>query len=116
VREIYYLLDKENRNQTVALKARIEDRFGTTKIPLARLHGWRKELLTKHIKLEPKTYDETFLIFIAMKTLRYSKNRDEALRYLDRVKELGKMELHFWASKFLLNEKKAFRAWRALYG
>ncbi|MEM1967330.1 MAG: hypothetical protein QXN23_01705 [Candidatus Caldarchaeum sp.] len=117
MREVSYVLDGQRDRQYVALKAFIQDRFGVQKIPLTRLRGWRGELVLRHLKLENESSDyEAALVFIGMKVVRFSRSREEALKFLNRVRELSRLELHFWASKFLLDDKKAFRAWRALYG
>ena len=117
MREVSYLLEGRGGRQYVVLRAYVQDRFGTRKIPLMRLCGWRGELVLRHLKLDGgASYDEVALVFTGMKVVRFSRSREEALRFLNRVKELSRLELHFWASKFLLDGRKAFRAWRALYG
>jgi hypothetical protein len=48
--------------------------------------------------------------------LKAARDVEEALRYLDLVKHMEKLDIYFWACVFLINPKRGLRAWRVLYG
>lgn len=46
--------------------------------------------------------------------MKCAKDQKEGLDFINVVKTLNKLELHFWTSKFMSDER-AKRAWRAFY-
>ena len=52
--------------------------------------------------------------FVGLNALSAARDKREALHYIETVKSIGSMEAHFWANKFLNNDR-ARAAWRALY-
>jgi len=71
------------------------------------------ETIVKDIELI-KDNDDVARKYVGIEVLRCAKNEYEGIKFLEIVKNHGGMEVHFWASKFLLREK-AGKAWRALY-
>jgi len=83
---------------------------------MSTVRGWRAALAYKHFTLEPKEWDTNVARqFVAMEVLKSAKNRYEAHKFINATKLLGSMEIHFWASKFLLGRTRARKAWRCLY-
>ena len=106
----------EDNGTSASFLANIEDRFGKTRIILSMVRGWRRELALKHLTFNPNEWDDsTIRAYVGIQALKTAKNRREALHFLKIVGTLSRFELHFWASKFLGNEKTR-RAWRAFYG
>jgi hypothetical protein len=117
LRTIKYSVEKSVSGKTAGVVATIEDRFGREKISFSRVRGWRRELALKYLKLDPQGWtDDAARAYVGLEVLKCAKNRDEALKFLQMVKELSQLEVHFWSTKFLNGNKKAKRAWRAFYG
>lgn len=100
---------------SVSFLANVEDRFGKTKINLSMVRGWRRELALKHLSINQNEWNDSAVkAYVGIQVLKAAKNREEALHFLKIVETLSRFELHFWASKFLNNEKTR-KAWRAFY-
>ena len=115
MRDIIYSL--ESSSKTAAIIASIEDRFGHNRISLSKVRGWRRELILKYLKLEPQPWgDNVVRAQVCIDAVKCARDKNEALKYIQIVQGLSKMEVHFWAAKFLHGNKRARRAWRIIYG
>jgi hypothetical protein len=98
------------------MKVQIDDRFGKTVVNFSKVTGWRKELAEKFFVLDSQDWtDDAARVYIALEALKGTKSRREAVHFMNVVKAMTKLEIHFWASKLLSNERAA-RAWRVMYG
>jgi len=114
LRTISYRL--EDNGASAGFLIDIQDRFGKAKVILSMVRGWRRELALKHLTFNSDKWDSSAIkAYVGIQALKAAKNRGEALHFLKIVETLSRFELHFWASKFLSNEK-ARKAWRAFYG
>ena len=103
-------------NNTVHLCVEFEESGRTKRIYLAKVHGWKGDLACKHFSFESDGWnDGVARAFVGLNALRLSKDEREGRRIVRIVKELNKLELHFWASKFLGDRERADRAWRAMW-
>lgn len=117
MRTVKYSVEKSGSGKTAGVVATVEDRFGRGKISFARVRGWRRELALKYLKLDPQGWsDDVARAYVGIEALKCARNMNEALKFLEAVKELSQLEVHFWSTKFLNGSIKARRAWRALYG
>ncbi|MEN3052011.1 MAG: hypothetical protein ABC596_09405 [Candidatus Methanosuratincola petrocarbonis] len=83
---------------------------------LARVHGWKAELACKFFDFDADGWnDDVARAFVGLNALRLAKDEWEARRYVKIVREMGKLDLHFWVDKFLREREKADKAWRAFY-
>lgn len=115
MRHFRHSLQQSNTGKSLILKVQIDDRFGKTVINFSKVTGWRKELAEKIFMLDSKEWaDDTARVYIALEVLKGTRNRREALHFMNEVKTMTKLEVHFWASKLLSNERAA-RALRILY-
>ena len=93
----------------------INDRYGEKMITISSVSGWRAKLAKKYLLFDSDEWDDiTVRTFVGLNALSAAKDKFEAIHYIDTVQSMGRTEAHFWASKFLSNEK-ARSAWRALY-
>jgi len=116
MRKHKHALLKSKSGKTVYLCIESEENGKTKRICLAKVRGWKADLACKHFNFESNGWnDEVARAFIGLNALRLSKDVWEAKRLINVVKRLNKLELHFWASKFLGDRERADRAWRALY-
>jgi len=117
MRTITYVLSEEN--SSLHLKAVIEDRFGRRRFTLGSLRGWRRELAANHIRqlpVDPQKWNEkTMRAFVAIHALKAARKPDEALSFLEIVKNMHRLDIYFWTCTFLERGRKAYRAWRTLY-
>jgi hypothetical protein len=117
MRTITYVLSEEN--SLLHLKAIIEDRFGRRGFTLGSLRGWRRELAANHMRqlpVNPQRWDEkTMRAFVAIHALKAARKPDEALRFLEVVRNMHRLDIYFWTCTFLEKGRKAYRAWRDLY-
>jgi hypothetical protein len=116
VREIKYLVQDSGR--TASFLVTVNDHYGFRRFTLGMVKGWRRELALKHLKLvERAGWDvDAVRTFVGIYALKAARDAEEALRYLDLVKHMEKLDIYFWACVFLVNPKRGLRAWRVLYG
>lgn len=115
MRQLNHLLTKSKSGKSIILKVEINDRYGKQKINFSSLQGWRMLLAEKHLLVESNEWnDDVARKFIAMKILSYSKNEYEGIKFLNIVKNHSTLEVHFWASKFMLHDRTA-KSWHTLY-
>ena len=103
---------------SVSFQVTVNDHYGFRRFTLGMVRGWRRELALKHLKIvEQEKWDaETVRAFVGIYALKAAREREEALRYIDLVKHMEKLDIYFWSCVFLMNPKRGLRAWRALYG
>lgn len=108
-------LQESKSGKSVLLRVQIDDRFGKTMVNFSKVTGWRKEVAQKYLELETGEWgDDVARVYVGLEVLKSARNRYEAIQFVNIVKSLTKLEVHFWASKFLSNER-TIRAWRVLY-
>ena len=111
-----HMLLRSKSGRTVYLCMEFEENGRTERIYLAKVHGWKADLACKYFNFESNGWnDEVARAFVGLNALRLSKDEWEAKKFINVVKGLNKLELHFWASKFLGDRERADRAWRAMY-
>lgn len=82
---------------------------------VSTLRGWRATLINT-IKFETNSWDDDIAKqFVIMEVLKSAKDKPEGIKFLASAEILSRMEIHFWASKFLLEQTHARKAWRAFY-
>jgi len=116
LREIKHLI--QDTGQSASFQVTVNDRYGLHRFSLGMVRGWRRELAVRHLKVaERERWDvETVRAFVGIYALKAAKDREEALRYLDMVKHMEKLDIYFWSCVFLTNPRRGLRAWRVLYG
>jgi len=101
--------------KSVMFKVVMDDRFGQRAVNLSSVSGWRATIAKKYLDLSGEQWEnEVVQKFVAINAPKAARSKYEALQFLEKVKSLGDAEMHFWASKFLVNERTA-KAWRAFY-
>ena len=115
MRNFNHVLSQSKSGKTVFLKIDIDDRFGKQSINYSSVTGWRSRLASKHLSFESEEWnDDVARNYVGLEALRGAKNQYEAHQFIEAVKALSRMEVHFWANKFLTNEKSV-KAWRSFY-
>jgi len=115
MREYKHVLCQSKSGKSVMFRVDIDDRFGKQIVNFALVSGWRSKLALKHLFFETEDWnDDVARKYVGIQVLRCAKNKYDALKFINLVKSLSAMEIHFWANKFMINEKSA-RAWRAMY-
>ena len=103
-------------NKTAYLCIELKDGKKVRKIQLIRVHGWKAELAYKFFNFKANGWNEDVAkAFIGLNALRIAEDEWEARRYINVIKEMKKLDIHFWVGKFLSDRKKADKAWRAMY-
>ncbi len=96
-------------------KITVDDVFGEQTINFSSVTGWRAKLATKYLSFETDEWNDVVVRkFVGLHVLKAAKDKFEAMQYIEQVKSLGNMEIHFWANKFLTNNN-SLKAWRAFY-
>uniref|UniRef100_A0A7C3RCU1 Uncharacterized protein n=1 Tax=Archaeoglobus fulgidus TaxID=2234 RepID=A0A7C3RCU1_ARCFL len=104
------------KDKTTYLCVEIEERGKTRKILLARVHGWRAELAYKFFNFTANGWnDDVARAFLGLNVLRIAEDEWTARKYINAVREMKKLDLHFWVDKFLKERDRADRAWRVFY-
>lgn len=115
MRDYKHLLCQSKSGKSVMFRVDIDDRFGKQVINFASVSGWRSKLALNHLFFETEDWnDDVARKYVGIQVLRCAKNKYEALEFINLVKSLSPMEIHFWANKFMINEKSR-KAWRAMY-
>ena len=115
MRSFNHCLTASKSGKSALFRITVNDRFGKQIITLSSVTGWRAKIAMKYLTLDAEEWDDhTVRKFVGLSVLKAARNRFEALKYIDQVKSLGNMEVHFWANKFLTNENSQ-KAWRAFY-
>lgn len=104
------------KDKTTYLCVEIEERGKTRKILLARVHGWRAELAYKFFNFTANGWnDDVARAFLGLNVLRIAEDEWTARKYINAVREMKKLDLHFWVDKFLKERDRADRAWKVFY-
>lgn len=115
MRMFNHCLATSKSGKSVLFRVTVNDRYGERMITLSSVSGWRAELARRHLSFDSDQWDDQAVrTFVGLNVLSAAKGRIEAIHYIDTVKSIGSTEAHFWASKFLNNDKTR-GAWRALY-
>jgi hypothetical protein len=115
MRNYKHVLSQSKSGKTVIFRVDIDDMFGKHAIKFASVSGWRTKLALKHLFFETEDWnDDVARKYVGMQVLRSAKNTYDALESLNLVRILSSMEVHFWANKFMINQKSG-KAWRAMY-
>jgi hypothetical protein len=108
-------LTTSKSGKSVVFKINVDDRFGKQTINHSSVTGWRCKIALKNLVFNSEDWDDDVTRkFIGLQVLRSAKNKYEALKFIEEVRTHSSMEIHFWAYKFLTNNK-AIKAWRSLY-
>ncbi len=115
MREFSHCLFVSKSGKSVKFKIDVNDRFGKQTMDFLSVVGWRAALAMKYLSFEEKEWnDKTVQKFVSLHVIKTARNKFEAMQFIEQVKILGSMEVHFWANKFLMNKNSA-KAWRAFY-
>ena len=116
MRNFRHQLTVSKSGKSALLRVEVSDSLGKRMINLSRVTGWRKDLALKHLSIDSEDWNlDTARVYLALETLKLARDRYEGFSFINTVKSLSSFEVHFWASKFLSNDK-ARRAWRVMYG
>lgn len=115
MRNFKHCIVQSKSKKSAIFQITVDDRFGVNITNFSSVTGWRMNLALKHLSFDREKWDdETVRKYVGLQILKASKDKFEAMQFLEQVKILGNMEVHFWANKFLTNENSG-KAWRALY-
>lgn len=115
MRTFNHSLIPSRSGKSILFRVTVNDRYGERMMTLSSVHGWRAKLAKKHLMFDSGEWDDTTVrTFVGLNALGAAKDHAEALHYINTVKTIGSTEVHFWASKFLNNDRARI-AWRALY-
>ena len=115
MRTFNHCLVSSRSGKSALFRIIVNDRYGERMITLSSVLGWRAELARKYLSFDSDEWDDTTVrTFVGLNVLSAAKDRMEAIHYIDTIKAMGSTEAHFWASKFL-NNNRARSAWRVFY-
>jgi hypothetical protein len=110
-----HVLTASKSGKSVIFQINVDDRFGKQIINHSSVTGWRCKIALKNLVFNSEDWDDDVTRkFIGLKVLKAAKTKYEALQFIEEVRSHSSMEVHFWAYKFLTNEK-AIKSWKALY-
>jgi len=115
MRDYEHSLCQSKSGKSVLFRINIDDKFGKKTINLVTVSGWRNKLALTHLSFQTKEWnDDVRRKYIGIQVLKCAKDKYEAIEFINIVKSLSPMEIHFWTNKFMTN-KKSGKAWRLLY-
>jgi hypothetical protein len=115
MRQFRHMLCQSRSGKSVMLRVDIDDRFGKQAVNIASVSGWRGRLALNHLSFEGNDWnDDAARKYVCIRVLKCAKNKFDAINFINTVKSLSSIEIHFWANKFMINEN-AGKAWRAMY-
>ena len=115
MRMFNHCLATSKSGKSELFRVTVNDRDGERLVTLSSVTGWRAKLARRYLSFDSDEWDDaTVRTFVGLNTLSVAKDRIEAIHYINVVKTIGSTEAHFWANKFLTNDR-AGRAWRAFY-
>lgn len=115
MRTLNHRLAPSRSGKSVLFRVTVNDRYGERMVTLSSVSGWRAALARRYLQFDSNEWDENAVrTFVGLNALSAARDKREALHYIETVKSIGSMEAHFWANKFLNNDR-ARAAWRALY-
>lgn len=115
MRDYKHSLCQSKSGKSVLFKINIDDRFGKQTLNLVAVSGWRNKLALTYLFFQTEEWnDDVRRKYVGINVLKCAKNKFEAVEFINIVKSLSLMEIHFWANKFMTN-KNSRRAWRTMY-
>lgn len=115
MRNYDHLLCQSRSGKSILFRVNIDDNFGKQTLNLVVVSGWRNKIALNHLFFQTKEWnDDVRRKYVGIHVLKFAKNQYEAIEFINIVKSLSLMEIHFWANKFMTN-KKSCKAWRAFY-
>lgn len=115
MRNIKHLLCESKTGKSAVLRIELDDRFGKKTINFSSVKGWRKDLALKYLLFEPTEWNDNVVkMYIGLQVLKCSKDKYEAIKFINIIKALNSIDLYFWSNKFLTN-KLTKKAWRSFY-
>ena len=115
MRTFNHCLVPSRSGKSALFRVTVNDRYGERMMTLSSVSGWRAKLARKHLSFDSDEWDEaTVRTFVGLNALSAARDHMEAIHYIDTVKSMGSTEAHFWAGKFLTNDRTR-SAWRAFY-
>ena len=115
MRSINHCITTSKSGKSAHFRIIVDDRFGKQAVTISSVTGWRAKLATKYLLFDTAEWnDSTVRQFVGIHVVKAARDKFEARQYIEHIKSLGSMEVHFWANKFLINEN-APKAWRAFY-
>ena len=130
---IFYSMDLNPTNRSVALKEHISGLKGELVAVIARNFGWRAKMIRRFSgaiesrnsdcvrKIESKNHLISFdpviasRVFVAQKLISALKDEKKAGERLNYILDLPDAETAYWAWKIAASKKKAILAFRILY-
>ena len=96
MREVKHLIYYSG--QSASFQVTVNDHYGSRRFTLGMVRGWRRELALRHLKaVERERWDvETVRAFVGIYALKAARDTEEALRYLDLVKHMEKLDIYLW--------------------
>ena len=115
MRTFNHCLISSKSGKSAFFRVTVNDRYGERMVTLSSVKDWRAKLARKYLSFDSDEWgDQAVRTFVGLNALGVAKDRLEAMHYIDTVKSMGSTEVHFWASKFLINDRTR-GAWRAFY-
>ena len=115
MRAFNHCLAASRSGKSMLFRVTVNDRDGERMITLSSVLGWRAKLARRYLAFDSDEWNDTAVrTYVGLNALGAARDKIEAIHYIDTVRSMGSMEAHFWASKFLTNDR-ARSAWRALY-
>lgn len=115
MRDYKHIICQSKSGKSIQFRIYIDDKYGKQSITFASVSGWRNKLALTHLLFETEEWnDDVRRKYVGLQVLRCSKNKFEAIEFINIVKSLSSLEIHFWASKFMTNQRSG-KAWRMLY-
>lgn len=116
MRTINHLLCQSKTGKSAVLKIEIDDRFGKKTVNFSSVKGWRKNLALKYLSFELKKWNNNVArTYVGLQALKCAKDTYEGIKFINIIKSLSGIDIHFWSNKFLTNDK-AKNGWRSFYG
>lgn len=116
MRNINHLLCESKTGKSAVLKVEVDDKFGKKAVNFASVKGWRKDLALKYLLFESKQWNDNVVrMYLGLQVLKCAKDRYEAIKFINVIKSLSGIDVHFWSNKFLTSDK-AKKAWRSFHG
>lgn len=115
MRELSYSLALSKSRKSAMLRIEVDDQYGRRTLTLSIVKGWRKDMAVKYLMFEGNDWSiDSARTYIGLEVLKVAKDWYEGIKLVNIVKGLSVFEVHFWASKLLVN-KKARRAFKVMY-
>jgi len=115
MRELSYSLALSKSGKSAMLRIEVDDQYGRRIVTLSTVKSWRKDIAVKHLMFDGNDWSiDSARTYIGLEVLKVARDWYEGIKLVNAVKGLSVFEVHFWASKLLVN-KKARRAFKVMY-